>query len=92
MSRQIATAAHEQGWIDSLGVKSIDKQEADKCTRLGSALWGANSRARAKRARAALHWQPKGPSVWEEIHPTIEIEAENLGLKPGHAKVAAGEA
>lgn len=92
VSQRVATEAHKQGLIETDAVKSLSKEEADKCTPWGSALWGANSRAQAKRARVALKWQPQGPSLQDEIRSTLEVEAKDLGMKPGHAKIAAGEA
>lgn len=92
VSQWIATEAHKQGLIESDAVRSIDKEEANKCTPMGAALWGANSRARAKRAREVLKWTPNSPSLQDEIKNTLDVEAKKLGLKPGHAKVAAGEA
>jgi len=72
-------------------VRGIGKEEADACTPMGSALWGCNSRARAKRAREVLRWEPTEAGLREEIRATVEVEAKRLGLAPGHAKEAAGE-
>ncbi|KAK5127897.1 hypothetical protein LTR85_005014 [Meristemomyces frigidus] len=91
VSQWIATEAHKQGLIETDEVRSLSKEEADKLTPWGSALWGANSRARAKRAREVLKWEPKAPSLREVIKPTLELEVKSLGLEPGHAKRAAGE-
>ncbi|KAK4546501.1 hypothetical protein LTR36_001718 [Oleoguttula mirabilis] len=91
VSQDIATEAHKQGLIQTNEVRSLSKEEADKCTAWGSAMWGANSRARAKRARVALKWEPKAANLHDEIKATVEVEAKNLGLKPGHARQAAGE-
>ena len=73
-------------------MRSLTKEEADECTTWGAALWGANRRARAKRARVALKWEPQGATLEDEIKTTLEVEAKALGMKPGHAKIAAGEA
>lgn len=91
VSQKVAKAAHAQGLIQTDEVRSISKQEADECTHMGSALWGANSRGRALRAREALKWVPNGPSLQEEIAATVEVEAKRMEMVPGHAKVAAGE-
>jgi nucleoside-diphosphate-sugar epimerase len=92
VSQWIASEAHKQEYIKTDEVKSLSKEEADECVKWGSALWGANSRARAKRAREALKWAPKGASLKDTIPQAVEEEAKSLGLKPGHSKVAAGEA
>lgn len=91
VAQLIATEAHKQGLIQAAEVKSISTDEAAAATRGGHAMWGANSRARAKRARIALKWEPKEHGIGEGLDAVVEVEAKRLGLKPGHAKVAAGE-
>ncbi|KAI7101442.1 NAD(P)-binding protein [Hortaea werneckii] len=92
VSQWVAQEAHKQGLIKSDTVESISREEADKCTPFGAALWGCNSRSRAKRARTVLKWDAKSPALHETIKSAVEYEASKLGMKPGHAKVAAGEA
>lgn len=91
VSQWVATEACKQGFNKTDEVESISIEEADRRTSWGSALWGANSRARAKRAREALKWKPHAPSLKEEIQTCLEYEAKALGLKPRHAKFAAGD-
>nr|POF05841.1 uncharacterized protein CFP56_53228 [Quercus suber] len=91
VSQWVATAAYKQGLIQKDEVRSITKDEANECTPMGSALWGANSRSRALRAREALKWKPQRASLEEEIAATVEAEAKRSGVVPGHAKVAAGD-
>ena len=88
----VAEAAHKQGLIPENLVKSVSKARAAELASFGHALWGANSRARAVRARELLGWEPKAPSLKDEVPNTVAFEAKKLGTKPGHAKVAAGEA
>lgn len=92
ISQLVATEAQKQGLIKSDEVKSISAEEAKELTPFGHALWGANSRSRAKRAREALKWKPTGASIQDTVKAVVEYEAKTLGLKPGHAKVAAGDA
>nr|POE59198.1 hypothetical protein CFP56_24467 [Quercus suber] len=92
VSRWVATAAYKQGLIASDEVRSIGPDEADACTPMGASLWGANSRGRARRAREVLKWQPQGAGLQEEIAATVAAEAKSLGVVPGHAQVAAGDA
>ncbi|KAI6914375.1 NAD(P)-binding protein [Hortaea werneckii] len=92
VSQWVAQEAHKQGLIKSDAVESISREEADKCTPFGAALWGCNSRARAKRARTVLKWDAKSPALHETINSAVEYEASRLGMTPGHAKVVAGEA
>lgn len=61
-------------------VESISAEEANKITFWGSGLWGANSRGRAKRARAIFGWSPTGPSLREEIQPSLLAAAEGMDL------------
>lgn len=90
-SQWVATEAKKQGLINTDEVKSVSADEAQELTKFGHALWGGNSRSRARRAREVLKWQPSGVSLKDTIKDVVEVEARNLGLKPGHAKVAAGD-
>jgi len=92
ISQLVAKEAKKQGLIKTDEVKPVSAKEAKQLTPFGHALWGANSRSRAKRAREALKWQPTGAKIEDEIKQAVEAEARTLGLKPGHAKVAAGDA
>lgn len=92
VSQKIATEAHKQGYLKSDEVKSISADEAGAIYEYGEVLYGCNSRSRASRAREALKWKPSGPSIDDEMQRAVEIEAKGLGLKPGHAAVAAGDA
>ena len=92
VSQLVATEAHKQDLIKTDEVKSLSEKEANECTQFGAMMWGGNSRPRGKRARVALKWEPKGPGVEEGIKAIVEVEAKDLGMKPGHAKIAAGEA
>lgn len=92
VSQWIATEAKNLGLLKTDEVKSISADEASKLTGFGQAIWGANSRGQAKRAREILDWKPRRPSLRDEIKATVELEAKRLELQPGHAKVAAGDA
>jgi len=92
VSRAIAAAAHKQGLIKSKDVKSYSAEEANKLTTFGAALWGANSRSRARRAKEVLKWEPCSPALEDEIDATLAAEARRLSITHGHAEVAAGNA
>ncbi|KAL2355853.1 hypothetical protein BJ546DRAFT_650612 [Cryomyces antarcticus] len=92
VSELVATSAAKQGFIKDDTVVSVSPEEADTFTTWGSALWGANSRARAVRARKLFGWEPRAKALEEEVGETVRVEAQKLGLAKGHAKVAAGEA
>ncbi|TKA82784.1 hypothetical protein B0A55_01800 [Friedmanniomyces simplex] len=90
----VAKEAEKLGLIEKgQGVRSLGREEADRCTVWGSALWGANSRARAKRARAVLGWEAvEGVTIEGDVRGTLGREARVLGKVVGHAEVAAGDA
>lgn len=88
----VAAEAKRQGLVEEDGVRSCSAAEAGRLTPMGGAIWGANSRARAVRARELLGWRPARPGLREEIRETVEVEARRLGRVKGHAEVAAGDA
>lgn len=88
----VAKEAKKQGFIETSDVKQLSPDEAGKLTPYGQAMWGCNSRSRAKRARQILKWDPKGVPIEKVVGETVEFEARKIGVKPGHAKVAAGDA
>ena len=92
ISKAVAKAAHKQGLLSSDEVVSISEKEADDLAWWGSALWGANSRFHAIRARKLLGWSPKkGPKdLDDDISDVVSTEAKSLGLVPGHAAKVAG--
>ena len=92
ISQMVAKEAKKQNLIHSDEVVSISVEEAKKLTPFGHALWGANSRSTALRARKVLGWKPSAVPLHDTIKAAIEVEARQLGLKPGHAKIAAGDA
>lgn len=91
VSQWVADEAKKQGLIESNEVKSLTAEEVAKVSPFGPFLWGANSRASAKRARAILGWKPTAPSFKDEVGSTLEVEAKRLDKTPGHAAIAAGE-
>jgi hypothetical protein len=92
VSEWVAQEAHKQGFNQTTEVVSLSAEEANRVAKFGSALWGANSRAKAKRARVVLKWEPNAPALKDTIKDTVVEQARVLGVRPGHAKVAAGEA
>lgn len=92
VAQQVAQYAKQQGFIKTDEVKSYQAEESKQFLPWAYALWGGNSRCRAIRARKLLGWEATSPSLKEEIPATVQLEAEKLGLVPGHAKIAAGEA
>lgn len=80
VAKGIAAAAKKQGLIPTDEVVSLSPEEANKVTKWGSALWGANSRARAIRARKVLGWAPKENSLEEEIPKAVAQEAQRMQL------------
>lgn len=89
ISRAVASAAQEQGFIPSDEVFTVSPEEANQLTPYGSLMWGANSRCRAIRARKVLGWSPKEQSMEAEIPEVLHSEAARLGLVVGHASQVA---
>lgn len=91
IAQAVASAAHKQGFVPTDEVKTLPNDEVDQLTYGGSLLWGANSRARAVRAKKLLGWSPKEKSIEDETPETVGVEAKRLGLVEGHAAKVAGE-
>ncbi len=92
ISKAVAKAAYKLNLIPSDQVISISEKEADSLAWWGSALWGANSRFRAIRARKLLEWLPKKGErdLNSDIVEVVSAEAKSLGLVPSHAAKVAG--
>ena len=92
VSKAVAKTSHKLGLIPSDQVSTISEKEADSLAWWGSALWGANSRYRAIRARKLLEWMPKrGEKDFDsDVVEVVEAEAKSLGLISGHAAKVAG--
>lgn len=90
ISRNVAAAAHKQGFIASADVKVLADKEINELCEGGLILWGANSRCRAIRARKLLGWSPRGNSLEEEIPETVSYEADIRGFVKHHAAKVAG--
>lgn len=85
ISKSVTLVAFEKGFIPSNEIMHMTEEEANQMTRAGSAIWGANSRCKAVRARKILGWSPKEHSLEDEIPAAVFGEAKRLGLMPGHA-------
>ncbi len=90
VSRQVAIAAYEKGYIKEKALRHINAEEADKVGGGEALTWGQNSKGFAKRARKYLGWNPKGRSLKDEIPYIVDSEATLLGLKLGHAEKVSG--
>ncbi|KAJ5126392.1 hypothetical protein N7448_005695 [Penicillium atrosanguineum] len=75
IGRKISSFAHTQGFIKSPHAESIDPRTADRLTAHGAVLWGTNAQTSGHRARKLLGWNPKGPSLEEEIPRATLVEA-----------------
>lgn len=78
LSRNIAGQAAQMGYIKDPKEGSLDKDEAIKQAGFEAVSWGLNSRARARRARKFLGWQPSEHSIEDEIPKILEQEKERL--------------
>ncbi|KAK0291086.1 hypothetical protein LTR35_001807 [Friedmanniomyces endolithicus] len=88
----VAREAKGMGLIGGEEVRSLTGEEADGCSAWGSAMWGANSRGKAKRARVVLGWKGVGGTIEEDVRGALEVQARALGMVKGHAVKAAGDA
>jgi nucleoside-diphosphate-sugar epimerase len=78
--KQIAETAHKCGLIPGVEVNEISAAEADKLSPHASAIVGTNARTLSERAQKALGWSAEGPSLEDEIPPTVAIEAGRMRL------------
>lgn len=76
--KQIATAAQESRFLPDTEVDEISASEADKLSPHASAIVGTNARTLSERAQEVLGWSPQGPSLEDEIPPTVRVEIERL--------------
>lgn len=89
-ARWIAAEAAAQGFLPSEEeVQSVSPTEAGQLVDKGQFFWGCNARARGKRAREVLQWQPGGPSLRDEVPAIVAAEALQLGFT-GSCSVSAG--
>ena len=92
ISQDVTKVAHKLGFIPSDHVTSVSATEADGLAWWGSALWGANCRFRAIRARKLLEWTPEKDEkdLSNDILDVVNAEAKSLGLVQSHASKVAG--
>jgi len=90
LSKQVGEVAYQKGYIKGKGTKPWSSEEVKKAAGFEGLSWGLNSKGYAKRARKYLGWKPKGRSLKDEIPDIVDSEAEQLGMKVGHAEKAAG--
>ena len=76
--KQIATAAHDSHSLPDTEVDEISASEADKLSPHASATVGTNARTLSERAQEVLGWKPQGPTLEDEIPPTVMIEIKRL--------------
>lgn len=92
VSQEVAQAGYKAGYLGSDEVEAMSVDDAKDAAGFEALSWGLNSKGYAKRARKYLGWRPEGKSLSEVIPDILELEARELGIEPGHAKKAAGDA
>ena len=88
--KEVGKVAFEKGYISKKDVHPMSPEQAKEEAGFEALSQGLNSKGFAKRARKYLGWNPKGPSLKEQIPYIVDGEAKLQGLKPGHAEKAAG--
>ena len=81
ISQLVADEGKKLGYFKTNEVESLPAEDASSRRFLGQGIWGANSRGRAKRARAVLDWQPVGAPLEDEVKHALLFEAKMLGLQ-----------
>lgn len=71
---QIATAARGFHSLPDTEVDEISANEADRLSPHASAIMGTNARTLSERAQDVLEWKPQGPTLEDEIPPTVMVE------------------
>lgn len=84
LSKQIAQAAYNKGFISTQEVQVMSPDEAMETAGFEGMLWGMNSKGFAKRARKFLGWKPVGRSLPDEVPGIVDGEAKSLGLVAGN--------
>ncbi|TQV95339.1 hypothetical protein V2A60_009628 [Cordyceps javanica] len=82
IARKLATVAAAKGFIESPKVKEVDAEAAESITAHAAVLLGTNAQTRAERARTLLGWEPKGPSLDDEIERAVVEEAARSNGSP----------
>ncbi|KAL8695603.1 MAG: hypothetical protein Q9224_003307 [Gallowayella concinna] len=90
IAKAVATAARRRGFIPTDKIEIHSNEEINEMSKAGTALWGANSRCRAMRARRLLGWSPKGKSIEDDIAETVAYEADLRGFVKHHAEQVTG--
>ncbi|KAK2003320.1 hypothetical protein LX36DRAFT_696999 [Colletotrichum falcatum] len=75
IAKLIATAAAEKGLVPTDEVDAIEPEEADSLLPYGTAMYGTNSRSKARRGKEVLCWVPAGESLEDEIPKAVAREA-----------------
>ncbi|KAL2159573.1 hypothetical protein VTH06DRAFT_2142 [Thermothelomyces fergusii] len=81
LARSVAAEAAAQGFVARAEEpEAIDPAQAAEIMPMGQFFWGCNARVEGRRARRALNWAPRHPSLREEIKAIVATEAKELGL------------
>lgn len=78
VAKSIADSAQKSGLLSDNQIDQISAAEADALSPHASAIVGTNARTLSERAQKVLGWSAKGPTLEDQIPPTVSIEAERL--------------
>lgn len=94
ISHSLAKYMYKQSLLPSADIDTFSAADVEELYPGLRAMWGANSRSRASRAREELGWKPSRPGVEATFKELVDEEvlvAKRDGVVKGHAAEAAGE-
>lgn len=79
LAHSIGKIALRKGFLKSEPEQiALDMDSAEELAGFEARSWAYNMRCRASRARSLLDWQPRGPSLEEELSGIVDEEFERL--------------
>ncbi|KAF7678087.1 nad-binding protein [Alternaria burnsii] len=83
LARLMGKKATELGLVDKKELKEekLGKDKAIEQAGFEAVSWGFNSRGKAERAKKLVGWQPKGPSIEDNVEEILNDEKSRLEKK-----------
>jgi hypothetical protein len=89
--QDITTIAHKKGYLNDTATESISAMSFDAMMPKASWMIGTSSRGVSIRGKKLLGWKPTKGALSDELPDIVDEEARLLGIKKGHAAIAAGD-